>query len=210
MTGSPEKPPSGQPYRPAQQDIPAAAATLAAAFRADRLWNWIIGDSKEAVWQAAFEVPLRYCHRYGELWAVLPEPAGVAAWVPGELADMTVGRMLLSGALWPARRMGMAAAKRMQPLFDQLAASRRQQLANRRYLYLLVIGTAPAYQGQGLAGKLLRLLLAQADSQQRPVYLETETGTNVQLYEHFGFYRCQEIPLSLAGHTLVGMVREPA
>lgn len=210
MTGSPEMTTGGQPYCPARQDIPAAAAALAAAFRNDPVWTWAIGDSKETVWQATFEIPLRYCHRYGEVWAVLPEPAGVAAWVSSELADMPIGRILLSGAIWPAMRIGTAAARRMQPLFDRLAASRRQQMANRRHFYLLAIGVAPAYQGQGLAGKLLRLLIAQASAQNRPVYLETEAGPNIHLYEHFGFCRRQEITLPLPGCSMVGMVREPA
>ena len=55
----------------------------------------------------------------------------------------------------------------------------------RPHWYLQFIGVAPAGQGQGTGGALLRAGLARAAGQ--PCYLETATPSNVGLYQAHGF-----------------------
>jgi GNAT superfamily N-acetyltransferase len=50
-----------------------------------------------------------------------------------------------------------------------------------------MLGVDPDYQGKGYASQLLRPMLARADKEGIPCYLETQLGKNVALYEHFGF-----------------------
>ncbi len=53
--------------------------------------------------------------------------------------------------------------------------------------YLMALGVAPASQGQGIGGHLIRPVLARADAAGLPCYLETETERNVAFYRKHGF-----------------------
>ena len=53
--------------------------------------------------------------------------------------------------------------------------------------YVMVLGVAPAFQGQGYARSLMQPLFDRADLEGLPCYLETTQPKNVGLYERFGF-----------------------
>ena len=53
--------------------------------------------------------------------------------------------------------------------------------------YLWVMGVDPACQGRGVGGRLLQPVLARADEQGLPCYLETGSERNVAFYERRGF-----------------------
>lgn len=72
--------------------------------------------------------------------------------------------------------------------------------------YLQVIGTDPASQGKGFAGKLMRRRLAMADAQDMPAYLESSKDTNIPIYRSFGFEVTGEIKI-VDGPTLWPMWR---
>lgn len=196
----------------ARQEIAPAATMLAGAFSADPLWQWVVDGlpRPDSSRQAAFEAVLRYCRRYGEVCSVTARLEAVAAWLPGRFADMGFGRMIASGAVWAGLRLGFVAAQRMRVPAAMLAADRRAHTAGRHYLYLAVIGVAPEAQRQGLAGRLLRALLAEADQARQPVYLETEAESNVGLYERFGFRVLKRIAIPPAALPVWEMLREPA
>ena len=76
--------------------------------------------------------------------------------------------------------------------------------------YLMALGVAPASQGQGIGGRLIRPVLARADAAGLPCYLETETERNVTFYRKHGFaVLTAEAP---PGHDLLlwTMARRPA
>ena len=107
----------------------------------------------------AFETPVRYCLKYGEVYAPSEALEGVAAWAPGALADMTLWRILRSGAFWPGMKIGTRIARKMQPIFRPIETDRKAHMSGRSYIYLQVIGVAPAHQGQGFGAQLLRVPL---------------------------------------------------
>ena len=80
-------------------------------------------------------------------------------------------------------------------------------MQGKSYLYLLVIGVAPRFQGQGFAGKLVRALIDKSERAGVPIYLETETESNVRMYEHLGFEVVQEITLPIINLPMWEMVR---
>lgn len=53
--------------------------------------------------------------------------------------------------------------------------------------YLGLLGTDPARQRTGVARALLTPMLARADAERLPVFLETGMTRNVAIYERFGF-----------------------
>ena len=56
-------------YRVQKTDIPQATAVLTDAFQHDPVWSAILGDAKREQREGAFETPVRYCLRYGEVYA---------------------------------------------------------------------------------------------------------------------------------------------
>ena len=53
--------------------------------------------------------------------------------------------------------------------------------------YLWALGAEPGCQGRGIGGRLLQLVLAQADSDGLPCYLETHAERNLAFYQKWGF-----------------------
>ena len=201
---------SGKPndlYRLQKKDAPRAAAVLADAFQHDPLWNAILGNATLEQRAAAFETPVRYGMRYGEVYAPSEALEGVAVWVPGALSDMTFWRVFRSGAIWSGMKLGFGIAKKMGPVFHPIEVDRREHMRGKSFIYLLVIGVAPQLQGQGFAGKLVRALIAQSKQAGVPLYLETETESNVSMYEHLGFAVVKEIVLPIINLPMWEMTR---
>ncbi len=197
-------------YRPTSHDVVRAGVAMADAFSRDPLWQKIFeGESDlERKYQACFEVPVIHCLKYGEVYATSEGLEGVLAIVPGRFSEMSLWRMFRAGALGSAMRMGAKAGGRMAEL-KVLSSDRTRITAGRPYVYLLLLGVRTENQGEGLGGSLLRALIERCDSEQLPIYLETETEENVQLYEHFGFDLVQRITLNRLGLPMWEMMREP-
>jgi ribosomal protein S18 acetylase RimI-like enzyme len=83
----------------------------------------------------------------------------------------------------------------------------RKTYAPGPHLYLQTIGIRPEAQGQGLASRLIRPFLAEADRRGLPCYTETVTPENVGLYEHYGFRVVEMRHLPGLGLTLWGFYR---
>lgn len=190
-----------------KKDIHRAAIVLADAFQHDLVWNAVFGDATLAQRAYAFETPVRYCLKYGEVYAPSEALEGVAAWAPGALADMTFWRILRSGAFWSGMKIGARIARKMQPIFRPIETDRRENMRGKSYIYLQVIGVAPVFQGQGFSGKLLRALIEKSEQTGVSLYLETETEANVSMYEHFGFTVIKKIKLPIIDLPMWEMVK---
>ncbi|KAK4461664.1 acetyltransferase, partial [Cladorrhinum samala] len=78
--------------------------------------------------------------------------------------------------------------------------------------YLVYLGTKPNSQGRGYGSKLLKGMIARADAENRPIYLESSSLANNVYYEKFGFEVKKEIYLRRGQGEPVRlsiMVREP-
>jgi ribosomal protein S18 acetylase RimI-like enzyme len=73
------------------------------------------------------------------------------------------------------------------------------------FTYLWFIGTEPSQQGKGIATTLLNEIIREAEQQNRPVYLETSTVSNISWYKKFGFKIYRELDF---GYKLYCMKRE--
>ena len=194
-------------YRLQKKDVARAAQVLAAAFQHDPVWNAVFGDARPEQRMAAFETPVRYGLRYGEVYAPSENLEGVAAWMPGEWADMTLWRVFRSGAMWSGLKLGFRVAQKMTPIFRPIEIDRKENM-RKPFIYLQVIGVAPQFQGRGLGGRLLRALIEKSEQAGLPIYLETETGSNVRMYEHLGFTVVKNIMLPIISLPMWEMLRE--
>jgi ribosomal protein S18 acetylase RimI-like enzyme len=122
---------------------------------------------------------------------------------------MTPWRMLVSGALWAALRMGGKYSQRMGTAFRPIDQDRKKHMGDQAYLYLFFIGVATQYQGQGCGRVLLDEVIRIAEQDRLPIYLETETEGNVQLYQHFGFQVLDKVDLPIVHLPMWEMVRQP-
>lgn len=195
-------------YRLQKKDIPRAAAVLADAFQRDPVWSAVLDGARPAQRIAAFETLVRYGLHYGEVYAPSETLEGIAGWTPGEVAEMTFWRIFRSGAIWTGPRLGFDIVQKMGPMFEPVDADRRDNMRGKSFLYLIVIGVASQYQGQGFGGKLLRALIAQSEQAGVPIYLETEAEDNVHMYEHMGFSLIKKIVLPVVDLPMWQMVRE--
>jgi GNAT superfamily N-acetyltransferase len=199
-------------YRITRKDVQLAGSTLVDAFRSDPMWKAVFENEYQAeTKKASFaETPITFALKYGEAYATSENFEGVAAWVPGEYADMTFWRMIRSGAGKTAMRMGSKLSRKMKPYFAPLQMDRHVHMQGKRYAYLQIIGVAQAQQGKGFGGKLLRALIDTCKQEGVHIYLETETEENVEIYAKFGFSLIQQITLPELNLPMWEMAREPS
>ncbi len=168
---------------PDPQRHAALVATLAAAFADDPALAWILPDPA----QRARRLPgffrwLVDAHATDGTILATSDAQAASLWRrPGQvhvdadthLADVIRLIPVFGLRLARAARLGSAVARHVPPGEDQL--------------YLRYIGVAPAAQGRGLGGALLRAGLAEADRLGVAACLETAKPANVALYQAFGF-----------------------
>ena len=190
-------------------DASRAGEAMADAFADDPLWRKVFEGESDLVRRAPafFEIPIRHCLRYGWAYAPSERLEGIVAFVPGRVSGITLWRLLRSGSLRCAGRMGKTVTGRMAGL-RVLDTDRAQHFSGRPYLYLMLLGVRTEHQGQGVGGSLLRALLAYCDEQGLALYLETETDQNVRMYERFGFRVIRRITIQALGVPVWELVRD--
>lgn len=152
-------------------------------------------------------VGLRYAALHGEAWCV-GEPAGAAAlWISPEHPRATPGGLLRAGFAAAPGRLGWRAFCRLNRVMAAFEHAHHRAVPEPHW-YLLMVGTEPARQGQGLASTVLAPRLAQADAAGLPCYLETASRDNVRYYERRGFRTVAEGALPGGGPHFWGMKRQ--
>ncbi len=134
--------------------------------------------------------------------------AGVACWLPPGRTTITLVRQARAGMWELPWRFGVRGFSRLLA-YDATAARLHHAHAAGPHWYLSALGVEPRRQGQGIGGALMQPILARADAQGLPCYLETHRPRNVQLYQRHGFEICchTEVP----GHPVPvwAMLRPP-
>jgi GNAT superfamily N-acetyltransferase len=89
-----------------------------------------------------------------------------------------------------------------------LSATMQEAHPHAPHWYLSVLSTRPTHQSRGLGAAVLQPVLAQADAEGVPCYLESTNPRNRTLYRREGFVDLDEIQLD-GGPSLLQMWREP-
>ena len=127
-----------------------------------------------------------------------PDLGGIALWhPPGK--DLGLWDMVRSGSALPrfVLSLGKLDRKRMIEALRQIGG-RKKVLMPEPHWYVSAIGVEPERQGQGLGSVLMNHALARADRDGVPIYLETESESNVGFYSHLGFAVIEEIEVGAA------------
>lgn len=172
--------------------MPDAVAVLARAFADNPINVAVIGHSRERRlrsnafgMRALLSVALRHAralvaYREGSL-------------VGGMVAVPPLGHPLPPPSLWMRLRVRVAQGQqevlRWAEVFHILDATHPRL----PHWYLGSLGVDPDHQSSGVGGALLGHLLARADREQLPIYLETDRARTVGFYEARGFRVEEEI-----------------
>ncbi len=200
-------------YKIHKEDIKRAALTLADAFQKDPIWKRLFKEGISLEQQGVlYESPVRYCYHYGEVYATSKQMEGIFAWLPGHLSDMNLWRLIRSGSILPGIRSINSCTTmywKQPQILKPIETDRKHHMKDRQYIYLMIIGVATEFQGKGFGKQMIQTLIEKSNTEQIPLYLETETDKNVKIYERFGFKLIQKITLPIIHLPMWEMIREP-
>lgn len=168
-------------------ELAQLSATLADAFAADPILQWLIPSrrGRDARLRMLFALELEhYVFPAGRVLttddfrgANLELPPG--EWkMPGVPLSIAIGWLRVFG-------MRLPRASRTQGFFE------RDHLREPHY-YIRYVGVATGFQGQGLGTALLRPTLDRCDREGVPAYLEASSERSAALYERLGFVHLGE------------------
>jgi len=133
-----------------------------------------------------FEYRLKQGRKYGEVFITSENVEGIAIWRYSKTIDSTLWRDIRTGGLKLLRMYGRSLLNLMMEV-NEFTGKRRTKYATSPYMHLGPISVDPELQKQGYASKLIRPMLMYLDEMNMHCYLETQSESNVSLYEHFGF-----------------------
>jgi ribosomal protein S18 acetylase RimI-like enzyme len=191
-------------------DLDRAVFIQSKAFHNDPLWKYLIMDpEKRGMLLPKFnQVFLNIGIRNGQTYGVSDPIEGVAVWgapYQNEIAFSgfaTMGFFRLFGS-----PLFVAFAKALR-IFSQAEAMHKKYARDPHY-YLNTIAVLPESQGRGLASRLIRPFLEEADERSMGAYTETMRASNVELYEHYGFQCMEEYCVPRTDLTIWALYRTP-
>ncbi len=200
---TPAPAPSG--VRMARRDeVDRLCRMLAETFDDDPVTNFIFPDDRRRA--KGLQVFFRLQMTRGQLpfggVYTNEDGSGAAIWAPPGRPMPTglaaIGQVLpVAPYVWPTLRTTLAFLTAMEKTHP-----------HEPHWYLATLGTHPTAQGRGVGSSLLAPVLARADAEGMPAYLESSKERNVPFYRRHGFEVVGE--LTAAGSpTLWRMWREP-
>lgn len=173
-------------------DLEQAVRVQARAFRDDPLWVYVLPDVKqrEKLMPTFFKVFFKAWISNQQAFGVSQPLEGVAVWSKPDQKELDFFKLLNAGfpkLLFSPILPSFFKTFRIFAKFEEM----QKKYAPDPHYYLNTISVAPEAQGKGLASKLIKPFLAQADLESVSTYTETMTPSNVSLYEYYGF-KCME------------------
>ncbi|NVM46840.1 MAG: GNAT family N-acetyltransferase [Candidatus Lokiarchaeota archaeon] len=194
-------------YRLTKLDIDLAGKIAAKAyFEADDFSSLSTDPSKRMKnLMKIMGMTFRYSLKFGVVYASSQNLEGVAAWLPHDKVKIPIWQYVRLGMLPVIIRAGKKVRNELLR-YDRLAKNKHKENANFPHLYLYNLAVDPKHQGKGWASVLLNPMLAKADKERLPCYLESPER-NVSLYEHFGFEVLEHISLPDSDNDIWLMIR---
>ncbi len=150
-----------------------------------------------------FTQAARYASLFGNPFTTGGKVEGAGLWLPPGEWEMPEERMAEAG-LDPSV-FGEDGAERFGNMFGHLETLHLHE----PHWYLFILGVDPPRQGQGLGGALMAPVLARADAEGLPCYLETMKTRNVPFYQKHGFEVVVEDDVPGGGLHFWTMKRSP-
>ena len=190
-------------YKIKKNDIKKAANVIVNAFSEDPMWKKVFKE--EEMYRVISEVMVKFPMKYGNVFSTSDNLEGVMGIMPPD-KDMTVWRIIRCGAFFLS--MKLVKLRKEMELTEKKLKEEKKNLNLGPHIYLLIIGVSQEFQGKVFGGKLLRAIVEKAEIERKPIYLETQTESNVKLYEKYGFHVTKEIILPELNLPMWLMVRD--
>jgi ribosomal protein S18 acetylase RimI-like enzyme len=171
---------------------------LSAAFNDNLSVNYIVpqDEKRKQRIRALMDYSFEVCYRFGKVW--LSEDRKACALVLYPHQKKTTLTSIWLDIKLILKAVGFGGIKKT---LDREAKIKAKQ-PKEPMAYLWFIGVSPLYQHQGTGGRLLKQVIADAEQQGLPVYLETSTERNLPWYEQHGFTEYDTLDLSYILHFL--------
>jgi GNAT superfamily N-acetyltransferase len=175
-----------------ETQIEQGGFVLARAFYDDPFMTYILPDDdqrfRELPWFLA--VGTRAALAVGRV-DTNERVAGCAVWLRPGATNLDPAQFAAAGFADGPRRLGESALQRFGANMEHLGA-RHHHFAPEPHWYLMILGVDPPHQGRGVGGELIAPVLAEADRDGLPAYLETQKARNVPFYRRHGFEVVEE------------------
>ncbi len=194
-----------------KRNVREASLVVARAFQDDLIDSYFFPDPEERKKKLPpfYEYRIGQAVRYGTVYATSPNLEGIAAWLPSDLSEIPMWKMMLTGGFKLFRKMGSQVTSKMMTVRD-FVESKTIKNAGDKYLHLEMLAVEPKLQGMGYAKKLLDPMFNRLDSENLPCFLETSTEKNVALYQYFGFEVVEESTIPGTDVPFWDMLRQPS
>ncbi len=194
-----------------RSDLPQAIEALSQAFADYPFLQYLVPGANESRKQSLIHqfcaTTVNYALPYRYTYTTPNEIKGVAAWIPPGETNIHWWRFLQAGYYKMPFLLGWSGWQRLNHLME-FEKHRWQDLPEPHW-YLMLLGVAPEFQGQGIAKQLLKPILTQADQTERACYLETGTQAAVNFYEKLGFQIQRQERLGETDLPFWTMIRKP-
>ncbi len=147
--------------------------------------------------------------RYGSV-STTREVSGVIFSLPPGHTKISLWEYIQSGFMLTPFVLGLRNYKRSMECEDFVGAVQIELMKNRPHYYLWGLAVDPRKKKQGIGTALMQPLLAQANAQKMPVYLETHDEKNVRYYQKHGFELLATTCIPKYQLPIWCMLREPA
>ncbi len=154
------------------------------------------------------EKVLNCAMRYGEAF-VSSDLSGVIFILPPGHTKVTTFEYARNGFLLVPFVFGLRQYAKVMGCEDFAAKAYEEIMKGRPHYYLWGLAVDPDQQRNGVGKMLLNPLLDKADSENRPVYLETHDEKNVRYYQRKGFALVKTDLIAGQDLRIWCMVREP-
>lgn len=167
----------------------------------DPMYYYIFSDKvlSRRYFALFWEAVLEYTFKYGTV-IVTEDYSGVLCLLPPNFTDFSFGQLLKTGFIIPRSilRFPFYQAKMTFDILMELG-KHQSEIIPQPHWYLMSLGVLPEEQGKGKGKSLLNQMERIVSQDNKPVYLETKTEKNVQLYKKFGFEVVKEVTLNRYG-----------
>lgn len=189
----------------ASSELPQVVTALSRAFFEDRIWQWLAPDDAQRRESTLgfYSLFAEACWPHGAVY-VAGSGAGAALWLPPVIAPVDEG----AGPDFEQALVASAGSSDTASRMVQLLGLLDQHHPSESCWYLPFMGVDPANQRQGIGSALVAVVLARADGEGEPAYLEASSPENRRLYERLGFQTMGELTVS-DSPPIYPMWREP-
>ncbi len=151
---------------------------------------------------------LRCAFRFGEVHST-PEFAGVIFTLPPHHTRITLWEYILNGYLATPLVLGFRYYATSMDCENFAESIHEKIMLNRPHHYLWGLAVHPDWKRKGVGKTLIQPLLAKADVDRLPIYLETHDENNIAYYLQMGFSLAHTQTIPNHALSIWCMVREP-